>query len=85
MGKQTLGTSKAEHRQGMAGAAQVRPHLKLSAGRAAVKVFPWANRGALAGMVLAGMALLSSVEGTQVIFGLGHLKNRDRDRAGRDV
>lgn len=53
----------------------MKPHLKFSVGRAAVKVFPWAKRGGLAGMVLAGMALLSSVERTGVIFGLGHPKN----------
>lgn len=63
----------------------MKPHLKFSEGRAAVKVFPWAKRGGLAGMVLAGMALLWSAERAPVIFGLGHLRNRDREPVGRDT
>lgn len=63
----------------------MKPHLKFSVGRAAVKVFPWAKRGGLAGMVLAGMALLWSVERARVIFGLGYLRNSDGEPVGRDV
>lgn len=44
---------KAQHRK---------PHLKFSAGRDGVKVFPCVKRGWLAGTVLAGMALFWSVE-----------------------
>lgn len=68
-----------------AGAGQVMPHLKFSVGRAAVKVFPWAKRGGLAGMVLGGMALLWSMERAEVSFGLGHLRNSNRELVGRDV
>jgi len=45
--------SKAQHRK---------PHLKFSAGRDGVKVFPCVKRGWLAGTVLAGMALFWSAE-----------------------
>lgn len=39
-----------------------KPHLKFSAGRDGVKVFPCVKRGWLAGTVLAGRALFWSVE-----------------------
>lgn len=48
------------------------PHLKLSAGRVGVKVFPWVKRGWLAGTVLAGMALFwSAGRGGGVALGPG--------------
>ena len=37
-------------------------HLKFSAGRDGVKVFPWGKRAGLAGTELAGMALFWSAE-----------------------
>lgn len=52
---------KAQHRK---------PHLKFSAGRDGVKVFPCVKRGWLAGTVLAGMALFWSVERGSFMSGL---------------